>query len=566
MRRLLGKIALIPVAIALFAGIVSCVDENRLLGYGIVPIEETFVTRTVTIPIEEMYLATIDSLMGYNEYRMVLGSITDTTYGTMRHGACVALVPLTDTVNWGHNVRVRSFQFTAAVDSLSYLGRNNASIIQHIRVYPMYRAIDSTLRYSCDIKNKDFTGTQAISLGVPTYNGGDSLSFYFTKEFAQTYIPQEAFTSSEDVVETFTVDSIDVYKRRHKGIYICTDDNLGLGGRTNFFKTDLQYDDDYYIVGNYAALNITADYGTRTNVDTTLIFCFTPTAFNDEGSYYSFNTCETEYIAGKQYGEPTSLHGKPAFKVLDKMNIEGGVGYKPVIRASYLRKVIAQSVVDTLRRYGYDSVTFDTQFKHVVINKATLTMFYDVPQDYDNLTFYPQVLNPTLRINNEKKDTVVYLSLADASISSENQGDVDKYNCCYKPDLTHHVMKILASTAEDESKELTQKDIWFLILANETVAVSSDASSNSDYYQQMAYLNYYNSLLNGSSSGYDSYSNYYNYYMMQQYYSSLSSGDETTTIQALDTDRYYNAVLRGPKAGKRAPKLEITYSFLRNDK
>jgi len=565
MRKILTKIAFLILSLAVAAGVVSCVNENHLLGYGLVPRDEVFITRTVTVPIDEIYMSTIDSLSGYNEYRMVIGSITDTTFGTMRHGSCVALVPITDTVKWGHNVRVRYFHFSAAVDSISYVGENNASIIQHIRVYPMLRTIDSTLRYSCDLRNKDFEGLDAITEGVPTYNGGDSLSFNLTKAFALSYIPKEALTGDEDVTKYYTDDSIGVYKQEHKGIYICTDDNFTPGGRTNFFKTALRYDDEYYIQGCYAAMHITADYGTRKDVDTTIIFCFTPTAFNDEGSYYAFNTCETEYIPGKQYGEPVMLYGKPAFKVQDKMRIEGGVGYKPMIRASYLRRVVAQAVVDTLRRYGYDSVSFTTQFKHLVINRATLSMFYDMPEDYTHMKYYPQVMNPTLRINNEKKDTVVYGSLTDASITSENQGDIDRYNCCYKPDLTHHIMKVLSSTAADDSKEMTQRDVWFLILANETVEVSSSSSSASDYYQQMAYLNYYNTLLNGGGSGYDSYSNYYNYYMMQSYYNSQSSGDETTTIQALDTDRYYNAVLRGPKAGSRRPKLEITYSFLRND-
>lgn len=563
MRNLFRDIRRLIFAVAVFVGAVSCVDENKLLGSGIVPRMETFITRSASVPISEVFLSTVDSLSGYNQYRMVIGSITDDTFGTVRHGSCISLVPISDTVRWGHNVRVRYFHFATNLDTISYLGAENASIIQHLRVYPMTRPLDDNLLYSCQLSRKDFESQPIISKGTPTYNGGDTLSFDFTDEFARSYIPADALSGDNDVVKIYTADSIDVYKKEHKGFFICTDDNYGAGGRVSMFHLPMQFDNNGYVIGNYAALHITADYGTRKDVDTTILFCFTPTAFNDQGEYYAFNTCETEYIPGKEYGEPIKIYGKDAFKATDRMHVEGGVGFKPFIRASHLRKIVVDSVIDTLRKYGYDTVDFKTQFEHIIINKATLSIFYDVPSDYDRLNYYPQVMNPTLRINNEKKDTVVYGSLTDASITSENQGAVDRYNCCYKPDITHHLQKILSSSEPDDSKEMTQMDIWFLILANETVPVKSSSSSDADYYYQMAYLNYYNSLMNGG--GMNTYSNYYNYYMMQSYYDSMSNGDQTATVQLLDTDRYYNAVLRGPKAGERAPKLEIVYSFLRTD-
>ena len=88
-----------------------------------------------------------------------------------------------------------------------------------------------------------------------------------------------------------------------------------------------------------------------------------------------------------------------------------------------------------------------------------------------------------------------------------------------------------------------------------------------NYYQQIAYASYYNQLYGGygyGSYGYgygsygSYYNNYYNYATMAQYAS--SSATTTTSDTELDKDRYYNAVLRGPKAEGKKPKLKVTFA------
>ena len=102
----------------------------------------------------------------------------------------------------------------------------------------------------------------------------------------------------------------------------------------------------------------------------------------------------------------------------------------------------------------------------------------------------------------------------------------------------------------------------------------------SDYYQNLAYYDYYNSMYNpygyggyyGGYYGYDSYygmSTYYNYMLAAQYASSQSSSTTTMSIQ-LDKDRYYRGVLYGPNENPstreekmKAPRLIVTYSTVK---
>ena len=119
-------------------------------------------------------------------------------------------------------------------------------------------------------------------------------------------------------------------------------------------------------------------------------------------------------------------------------------------------------------------------------------------------------------------------------------------------------------------KDLTNFDIWFLIMWYEyTTTTNTSASELASYYQQLAYYSYYNQLYGGYGYGYgsssygygSSYSNYYNYMMMAQYAS--ASATQTSVNTEMDKDRYYHAVLNGPTAPGRKPKLKFTYALPR---
>ena len=202
---------------------------------------------------------------------------------------------------------------------------------------------------------------------------------------------------------------------------------------------------------------------------------------------------------------------------------------------------------------------------------------FDV-ENYDKMYLYPDRLSPTCCITTTDDETeetrYSFAGLTDASVSTENQGDINRSLNCYSPDISHHVQEILKLTDDDTYSDY---DIWMLTMAEEVVESSSDGSSMSDYYQNLAYYDYYNSLYNPYGYGgyyggyygygYDSYygmSNYYNYMLAAQYASSQSSSTTTTSIQ-LDKDRYYRGVLRGIKpetAGDPSEKEDLNYPRL----
>lgn len=543
---------------AIACGAVSCVTANYNLGGDFIPLREKYLTRTVTIPLEEVWMLPVDSLSGYSSYRMTIGSINDDTFGMTRRNTAITLIPFGDSLDFGHNFRFGKFHFIAEKDTISCT-RGFEHIMQKIRVYELKHPLDSTFMYSCQLKNSDFAGSPMVCAGVPMYDGGDSLSFDFTEEFAMKYVRTDGVPVK--------LDSIELYTKEHPGIFICTDDPMGYGGRLDFFSTAMDYDSDNVLYGNYAELMFTADYYDRNgklrqNVDTAFFFGLGATSFNyQEASFYAFNCSEHE----------SSGMGGLAD---DEIRVEGGSGLKPVIKAAHLRELVRKNLADTLRKYGQD---IDKAMKDMslTINRATIYLPYDMPEDYRDMEFYPQILNPTMRVS--KKDTVIYAGLTDASVSTENQGDIDRSNLTFRPDVSHHLQQILATNPNTKGgrDSLERENLWFLILAEETFVTKNDESqAASDYYTQMAYLNYYNSMLGGYggySGGYNSYGydNYYNYYMMQAMYASMNTSSTTTsTSTMLDKDRYYNAVLRGPSADPASggvPRLKLTYSFRRSE-
>jgi hypothetical protein len=81
--------------------------------------------------------------------------------------------------------------------------------------------------------------------------------------------------------------------------------------------------------------------------------------------------------------------------------------------------------------------------EEVVINKATISLPYNVGTDYDKLNKYPLILNPTVRLVSDDGKYYSYAGLTDSSIESENQGNINRSLCTYSPDVSHHVQEIL---------------------------------------------------------------------------------------------------------------------------
>ena len=267
----------------------------------------------------------------------------------------------------------------------------------------------------------------------------------------------------------------------------------------------------------------------------------------------------------------------------EKIIVEGGSGLKPVILAKEIKEKLHNMIAEANI----------VNAEEVVINKATITLPYNVNADWSKLDKYPIILSPTVRLRSSSDEKYVsYAGLTDSSIESENQGDINRSLSQYAPDISHHVQEILKLEKKNDETEaeyearVASYDIWMLIMSNEVTSSSSSSSSN-DYYNNLLYNSYYNNMMYdpygygygyggygygyggygyggyGGYGGYDYSSNYYNYMMMAMYASASSSSSTDSYTTDLDKDRYFDATLNGTKSStdiKSLPRLTVTFA------
>ena len=551
---------------AILLGSASCVYINEELGQNLIPTDQKWDVFTPEAAVlEDIQLLVADSLSAYSSSRFTFGSINDPVFGTSVKTSSFTLVPLQDTLDFGKNTKIRQFHFAAVIDTTSTYFKEQERILQNVYVSELKAPLDTFALYTgtfMDPKNraKYLNTDRLITCGIPIYDGGDSLSFDFSLDFAEDLVKR---------LDKVALDSMATYTALFPGIYLETDTPVGEGGRINMFTLNLETLDGY-VTGNYAELKFTADYDDEKNVDSSFVFFFGPGDImrSDESTLptqFAFNASSHQSIENK-FAEEWSQGSK------EKLYIEGGSGVKPVITAREIRNI----VTDMLAAEGI------TNFNEVVINKASIILPYEEPADYRELDKYPTILSPTVKLRSEEGGYITYAGLTDSSVASEDQGDINRSRCLYSPDISHHVQMIINLNENDADfeKNIESYNIWLLIMHDEVVKESQSTSTDySDYYNSLLYNSYYNNMMYGGYGGYgyggygygyggygyDSYgygyNNYYNYMMMASYSSSYSTSE--TTSRSLDKDRFYNAVLNGPNFGtelEQKPRLKITFS------
>ena len=553
----------------------SCVKTDGTLGQEFIPDSDIWQVGITSFDLESIEMQKASELGGYNSRRISIGGVNDPEMGWSEREAAFALIPIADTtdaLDLGENIEFRQFHFALAKDTVSFRDASQENIIQNIRVYELKKPLDENYIYagqsSADLYDE---AAGVVTEGIPTYNGGDSLSFNFSAEFGQKYL---------EALSGMPLDSVSAYIKRLPGILIKADRPTYGSGRINMFDVAVDVNDYNYITGNYVELKYRAKFDDRGVIDTSLVFMVGAAEFVAEDS----STLPTQY--GFNF---SSSEGKiaPSASSTENIYIEGGSGLKPVLRAQELKEEVTKAISAKIE--GYDSMSDSLKkvaLSKVVINKATIKLPFEASGDFSALDYYPETLSPTCRLQGKSVTTsgdtlsvVSYAGLTDASVSSENQGTINRSTLCYEPDVSHHIQELLrlskkdSESDEDFAKRESQYDIWMLIMHDEVDETSSSSSSSSynDYLSALAYSSYYNSLYNGygygsygygyGSYGYNSYyNNYYNYMMMAAYASS-SSSSTTSTSTELDKDRYYSCKLYGPASTEKKPTMTITFSY-----
>lgn len=500
----------LPAIIALMAGLMSCVGVDQNLGGNFIPTDQKYDFHTAEFDLDEVWMKSIDSLTAYSSRRITIGSIRDETFGLFSRGSVVTLVPVLDSVDFGKDPVFKRFKFKAAVDSVSVADESQANILQNVNVYALDEPLGSKEYFSrSEIKH----GSKRITKGVPIANGKDSLTFDFTEEYGKQYLSM----TQDDLKDLKT------YAKKFPGIYLCTDDPTGNGGRFDMYEFDILRTvagtSGSYIArtDNYAILYFNGEFNGERR-DSSLMFYFSPVEMQDLDSLINAKSLPSQYVFNVDRHESDHLIGQAD----DKIYIEGGSGIKPVVPAAEIQRLVNAEII----RKGGEPIT-------TLITKATIEMPFDFPEDYTTMFRYPKVLSPTIKISTDT--TVTFAGLTDASASNENQGDVNRSLCNYAPDITHHVQQIIRKSEGD--KKLSNYDIWFLIMWYETTTTTdSQAEEMANYYKQLAYYSYANQLYGGGYGGYGGYgyggygyggygyyNNYYNYMSMASYASSSAT-------------------------------------------
>lgn len=596
----IGRVCRIAAIGAILFSSASCLDINERLGENLIPTDQLWDVFIESAPLEDVVLKTADSLSAYSNKRFTFGSIYNEELGLTTKSTSFTLVPVVSDIDFGENTVVRQFRFNAVRDTLSTMNDNEQRMLQNVYVYSLKKQLDSTVLYTnafnpgifyenetVDNRERFIDFTKYITAGIPVYGGGDSLAFDFSKAYANQVI--EGIRKFRKETTEDEQDSLKYYLNYVPGIYIESDKPAGTGGRINMFDLPLEFDDFGYMSGNYAELKITADYEDRKQVDTSFIFIFGPSSFIAEDA--STSEIPTQYAFNASEHATTSLYdeavkaGEEGLSAAEKIIVEGGSGLKPVILAKEIKEKLHKMIDDAKI----------TNSKEVVINKATITLPYNVNADWSKLDKYPVILSPTVRLRSSGDTKYVsYAGLTDSSIESENQGNINRSLSQYAPDISHHVQEILKlekkadETAAEFEERLANYDIWMLIMSEEVTSSSSSSSASSDYYNNLLYNSYYNNMMYdpygygygyggyggyyggygyggyGGYGGYDYSSNYYNYMMMAMYANaSTTTGSSDSVSIELDKDRYFDATLNGTQSSadiKALPRLSVTFA------
>ena len=551
-------LAVLPLALS------ACIKTSTEIGKDLIDQTLLYDTYTVEFPIESIHLRRADDLSGFSDTRIAIGAIRDETFGLTTRSSAFTLVPAVDTLDIGTNPQFVSFKIHFEADTVSTAMPGQERIMQNLFVY----SLTDTLSTQETGTNKDIPhGTEIITRGIPVYDGKDSLKFEFTQAYGQKYVDvlKRLGPVLVDRSEGSTINKYSEYIQEVPGIYIETDVPQGIGGRINLFNLSILSvsSNYYYRNNNVATLTVRSTYN-GVQKDTSFLFVPGEPAFYNEAEYLENNTKFYQYAFNR------TTHEAPEGEAVEDIRIEGGGGLKPVIPADQLRR----KVVAAIQQRGGDP-------SKTVINKASLIFPYELPEDLSEVDWFPSMISPTIR-STSKDGVVSFAGLTDASASSENQGDLDRANCMYAPDITYHMQQVLARTDLDSQDDA---DVWFLTVHSETTANANGNAEQEAYYQQMMYAMYYNNLYGGYGGyggygyggygygygGYGGYGGYSNYYNMMMMASLLGSMNQTTysTTQELDKDRFYRAILNGPTAtardphtGKlRVPTFRVTFSI-----
>lgn len=390
---------------------VSCVDNNRNMGEGLIPGSAiiTVGTKTFDLPVTNR---AIDSLQSSNNYNMLVGTMTDDVFGTVTANSASFILPYSDSTDFGDTRELIGAYMTLTIDSTYYLDPSQQGIHQRIRIYKLTVPMDSALQF-CNSITPDCYDPVPVTVSDPVIYGMGEIRVDLTDEFASELLA----LNLEDFQD------VDKFIGKIPGLYIATEKPAGSasGGRLNYLSLG------YSTINLDYRTDVTRNDGTVERVDTTEAFVFGyTTALNNYSTTSSALESET-----------------PG----DLLYLEGLTGVKPHISARALKEMLDVWIAE-------EQLENDV----LILSRAELRFPFEKPEDYTRFdkehpaTIYAFTSTPWAT------DTLRFLNpLRDAYFSTTSLGDIDRANLVYSLDVTSHVQMLLQTPAEEVNESM---DLW----------------------------------------------------------------------------------------------------------
>ena len=470
---------------ALLAIAPSCIQQNMSLGSAYVPQNQYIYLDQAEfdLPVGINYPDSLNTEL--SDYLQV-GSISSEEYGNVTVGAAVSIVPSCTFKEWGGNPVFKEMKLTLAMSSLQALEQSQLYIPQNIYVHRLTRDLDSTTVYGNSIKPGDYTPGQCCT-GVNVTTGLDTMFISFPEEFARPIF----------AMDSMTLDSVELFCKQFKGLYINTDKRASddIGGRISEFRVS-------------------------DNPSIELIY----TSTRKDG--YRRDTVEYFWLVGYGAYSLMTIERDRKINTTDRaesiIKTDGIAGATPFINGRELRNQLDK----WLEINGLDR-------NKVMISKAMIEFPVSFAGHHSDYAAYPGNLFPCRRVR-DSLNNVVYMPLSEIYSSEYSQGDmltnIDDGDKCYyyRPDAALYIQSLLKE--EDIEKVDDTYDVWMMPTSTYTVTTKRKSTAINDYY------NYY----------------YYSYY-------GIDLNSTTQSFYCCDNTTYFQGNLNGTGA-KRHPKLYLTYT------
>lgn len=484
----------------------SCIDTNYTLGDALVPTSNNLYVETASIDLKIGMKSSAD--IQSSSYFYVVGSVASEQFGLTTVDLAATVTPSDTGIKFGTDPRLVDAYIFLELDDTDTFTPGQENITQNLYVYPMARAMDSTMVTCASVSDKDYIHEP---IGKALLTSRDTVIVPLDMDWARKLLSS---TKAE-------LDSMPLFIKNHYGVYLTTDTPIEgtIGGRLNNFVTA------------NVILKVNSVNKQNLRRDTTITF--------NIGSIY--NGVSTQVFK----------HSSKALEIGPDNNeevlyYEGLAGIKPFIDAEVLRNSIEDWADEN-----------DIDMDKIIITRATFELPFEFPDDYRTVdNYYPQGLYPAVYSADSTDAIKRYTLLGSIYDDTYNKGDINRSLLCYRPDVTYYIHSIITKD------EIVEEDNIWLIAPFEYVEKSSSSMSDS-YYNPYMYNSYYNPYSYYGGYGYYGYNSYNNYYNNMYYYQSLYNMANTTstTYYYVDYMNYAIGQINGNGA-KRHPKLNLTYVVL----